>query len=170
MPNQHNQDQVKLLKEKLDQSKSVVVVDYTGTNASEQVKLRQAIKEAGGEMYVTKNTLIDIATGKGNLTDSLTGMNAIVFSYQDEVAALKKLFEFHEENDKLTIKQGLMEGKVLSPEEVESLSKLLGRDELIVKLINTIKGPGQGLVNVMTASTKDLVNVLKAIADKNDAE
>lgn len=176
MPNKHNQDQVTLLKDKVAKAKTLVVVDYSGTTASDQVSLRQAVAEAGGEMYVSKNTLIDIAVGKGKLADSLSGMNAVIFSYQDEVSALKKLFEFAKEKDKLTIKQGYLtaqanngEDKVLSPAEVEAFSKLPGKDQLIVMLINQLKGPAQGLVNVMRAGTRDLVNVLKAIADKQQA-
>lgn len=166
MPNKHNQAQVKLLGEKLEKSKSVVIVDYTGTTVNDQVKLRNELSEAGGEMYVAKNNLVDIAIGKGKLTDSLKGMNAIIFSYQDAVSALKKLFAFQKESSKLTIKQGFMDDKVLSFEEVEALSKLPSKDELIVTLISRLKGPAYGLVNVLQAGPKNLVYALKAIADK----
>jgi len=171
MPNQQNQAQLKLLKEKLAKAKSVAIIDYSGTTVNDQVELRKAVTAAGGEVLVSKNTLMDLAIGKGKVTDSLSGMNALVFSYQDEVSALKKLFEFHTDKDKLTIKQGLMveEDKVLSPEEVEALSKLPGHDELIVTLINCVQGPAYGLVNVLSAGMKDLVGVLKAVADKDQA-
>lgn len=166
MPNLHNQAQVKLLTEKLEKAKSVVIVDYTGTTVNDQVKLRSELSEAGGEMYVAKNNLVDIAIGKGKLTDSLKGMNAIVFSYQDAVSALKKLFAFHKDSEKLTIKQGYMDDKVLSFEEVEALSKLPTKDELIVTLISRLKGPAYGLVNVLQAGPRNLVYALKAIAEK----
>lgn len=173
MPNQHNQEQVEILKNKIAKAKSLVVIDYAGTTASDQVELRQAVKDAGGEMFVSKNTLIDVAIGKGKLADSLSGMTAVVFSYQDEVAALKKLFAFVDDKKKVTVKQGYMTAeanngteKVFSPAEVEELSKLPGKNELIVMLINRIKSPASGLVNVMRAGTRDLVNVLHAIADK----
>ncbi|MGD9128901.1 MAG: 50S ribosomal protein L10 [Candidatus Woesebacteria bacterium] len=173
MPNKHNLSQVETLKEKLARAKSVLVFDYSGTSSKEQVDLRNAVKEAGGEIYVCKNTLMDIAVGKGKLTDSLTGMNAVLFSYEDEVSALKKVFEFHKEADKLEIKQGIMsagkegvEDKILSPEEAESLSKLPSKNELIATLINRIQGPSYGLVNVLKAGQRDVVGVLKAIVDK----
>jgi large subunit ribosomal protein L10 len=166
MPNQNNLEQVKIIQEKIDRAKSLVIVDYSGSSVNDLTTLRNALKSAGGEMFVTKNTLIDIAVGKGKLTDSLTGMNAIVFSYEDAVSGFKALFNFHEENKKLSIKQGFMEDKVLSLEEVEKLSKLPSKSELVVMLIQRLKGPGQGLVNTLTAKSKDLVYVLKAIADK----
>lgn len=169
MPNKHNQEQVEILKEKLARAKSVAIVDYSGTSVNDQVKLRNELKAAGGEIFVTKNTLIDIVIGKGKVSASLEGMNAIVLSFQDEVSAIKALFNFHKDNDKLSIKQGLVENKVLSPEEVENLSQLPGKNELISMLLARLNSPGQGLVNVLKATQRDLVYVLKAIADKDSA-
>lgn len=166
MPSQKNQQQVEMLKEKFDKAESVAIVDYSGTSVNDQVTLRSAISEAGGEMLVAKNTLIDIAAGKGKLSESLDGMNAVVFSYADAVSALKKLFDFHKDTEKLTIKQGIMEDKVLSPAEVEALSKLPGRDELMAMLVNRLQSPATGLVNVLKAGQRDLVYALKAIAEK----
>lgn len=169
MPNKHNQSQVALLQEKLSRAKSAVVVDYSATTVNQQNKLRASLKEVDGEMYVSKNTLIDIALGKGKVSKSLEGMNAIVFSFQDEVSALKKLFEFHKDTEKLEIKEGVMGEQVLSAGEVEALSKLPGKNELIATLISRINGPAYGLVNVLQAGTRNLVYALKAIADKQSA-
>lgn len=169
MPNKHNLAQMELLKEKVAKAKSVAIVDYSGTTVNQQVKLRNELKAAGGEIFVTKNTLIDLVLGKDLFAESLNGMNAIVLSYQDEVAAIKALFQFHKDNDKLTIKQGKLADKVLSTEEVKSLSALPGKNELISMLMARLKSPGTGLVNVLKASQRDLVYVLKAIADKAPA-
>ena len=165
MPSQKNQQLVEQIKEKLDKSKSVVIVDYAGTTVNQQVKLRTALRSAGGDMLVTKNTLINVAADKPELKASLEGMNALVFSFEDEVAAIKALYEFHHETEKLEIKQGLMAGKVLSPSEVEKLSKLPCKDQLIATLISRIQGPSYGLVNVLKAGQRNLVYVLKAISN-----
>lgn len=166
MPNQHNQDQVKIVQEKLDKAASMVIIDYSGADVKKLTDLRAALQAAGGEMFVTKNTLIDIAVGKGKLTESLQGMNAIVFSYNDPVTAVKALMKFHEDTDLLEVKQGYMEDKVLSVDEVKALSKLPSKEELVVMMIQRIKSPGQGLVNVLQANARSLVYVLKAIVDK----
>ena len=166
MPNKHNQEQVTLLQEKLSRAKSAVIVDFAKTTVNDQTKLRGSLREANGEMFVTKNTLIDIAIGKGKVKESLEGMNAIIFSFQDEVAAIKKLFEFHKDTEKLNIKQGIMGEQVLSAKEVEALSKLPGKQELISMLISRLNGPAYGLANVLKAGTRNLVYALKAIADK----
>ena len=167
MPNAKNQQQLEMLQAKLAQAESVAIVQYDGTTVNDQVDLRAQLREAGAELLVAKNTLIDLAVGKDRLIDSLSGMNAIVFSYDDPVAGVKALFKFHDETDKLTIKQGYMEDKVLSYAELESLSKLPGKEELMVMLIQRLNSPGQGMVNVLKAGTRDLVNVLKAVADKS---
>ncbi len=166
MPSQKNLQQVEMLKEKLDKAQSVAIVDYSGTTVNDQVALRSAISQAGGEMLVAKNRLINIAVGDDKLSESLEGMNAVVFSYKDAVSALKKLFAFHKDADKLTIKQGIMDDKVLSPAEVEALSQLPGKDELMSLLINRLQSPATGLVNVLKAGQRDLVYALKAIAEK----
>jgi large subunit ribosomal protein L10 len=166
MPNKHNQAQVQILQEKLSRAKSAVIVEYAKTTVNDQTKLRSSLREAEGEMFVTKNTLIDIAVGKGKVSDSLSGMNAIVFSFQDEVAAIKKLFAFHKDSSKLVIKGGVMGEQVLSAKEVEALSKLPGKQELIATLISRLNGPAYGMVNVLKAGTRNLVYALKAIAEK----
>lgn len=166
MPNQKNQAQVTLLKDKVGQAQSLAVVDYTGTKVSEMTKLRAALKEAQGELLVAKNTLVDIAVGKGKLKSSLTGMSAVVFSYQDPVSAIKALFGFQKETGKIEIKQGYMPGddKVLSAEEVKTLSNMPSKTELIGTLMARLQGPSYGLVNVLKANQRNLVYALKEIA------
>jgi len=93
-------------------------------------------------------------------------MNAIVFSYNDAVAAIKSLFNFQKDASKLEIKQGFMDDKVLSADEVKSLSKLPGKNELISMLISRLQSPATGLVNVLKAGPRNLVYALNAIVDK----
>ncbi len=167
MPSKQNLDQIAVLQEKVKRAKTLTVIDYSGTNANDQVALRRSIKVAGGELLVTKNTLLDIAVGKGKLSDALEGMNAFVFAYEDEVAPIKALFAFQKETEKLTIKKGVMADVVLSAEDLERLSKLPSKSQLVATLISRIQGPAYGLVNVLKAGQRDLVNVLHAIATKS---
>lgn len=168
MPNQHNQDQVQMLKDKLGKAKSFAIVNYEGTSADDQVELRAKLKAAGAEFLVAKNTLVSLALENKDFAESLQGMNAIVFSYEDEVAGFKQIVDFHEEADKLEIKQGGMDDKVLSVEEILELSKLPSKDQLIATLISRIQGPAYGLVNVLSASQKNLVYVLNTISERDN--
>ncbi len=168
MPNQHNQDQLQMLKDKLSKAKSFAIVNYEGTSASDQVELRAKLKAAGAEFVVAKNTLVGLALENKEFSESLNGMSAVVFSYEDEVAGFKQVVEFHEEADKLEIRQGGMDDKVLSSQEILELSKLPSKDQLIATLISRVKGPAFGLVNVLQAGSKNLVYVLKAISEKEE--
>lgn len=166
MPSTANNKQIDSLKELLKDAKSVAIVEYAGTTVNDQVKLRSALRKVGGEFRVAKNTLINIALNKPELKASLEGMNGLVISFTDEVAAIKELFAFHKDSDKLVIKQGVLDDKVLSAEEVETLSKMPGKNELIATLISRINGPAYGLVNVLKASQRGLLYALQAVADK----
>ena len=164
MPNQKNTTQLEILQEKVNRDKSVAIVDYSQTTANDQVKLRAAVKSVGGEFLVAKNTIINLALGDVDLKESLNGMNAVVFSYEDEVAAIKELFTFHQESKKLVIKQGCMDQQALSIDEIEALSKLPGKSELISTLINRIQGPSYGLINSLKAGVRDLCSVLHNVS------
>lgn len=168
MPNSKNQSQVALLQAKVAKAHSLAVIDYAGTTVSDMTKLRSEVKAAGGEVLVAKNTLINIVVGKGKVSDSLNGMNALVLSYQDAVSALKSLFSFQKNSNKLDIKQGyLLDGdKTLSPDEVKKLSEMPSKNELISMLISRIQSPAYGLVNVLQANQRNLVYALQAIVDK----
>jgi len=157
-----------MLTEKAKKATSIVVADYSGTSVKDQVTLRSAVKAAGGEVVVAKNTLIDLAVGKGKLSESLEGMNAAVFAYSDPVGPVKALFDFQKKSEKLTIKQGFMDDKVLSIDEVISLSKLPSKTELIAKLLMILKSPGTGLVNVLNAGPRNLVYALNAVKEKKN--
>ncbi len=165
MPSQKNQQKVGELQDKLLNAKSFAIFDYSGTTVNDQVDLRRKLREAGSSMYVTKNTLINVVT-EGKLKANLDGMNAIAISMDDEVAGLKVLVSWHEEKEKLVIKGGMVGGDVLTSDQVIALSKLPGKNELIATLISRIQGPAYGLVNVLNAGMRDLVYVLKAVAEK----
>lgn len=168
MPNQKNQSQIVILQDKVAKAQSAAIIDYSGTTVSEMTKLRSEVKTAGGEVFVAKNTLIDLAFGKGKLSESLTGMNAVVFSYQDPVSAIKGLFKFQKDTNKVAIKQGFVTegGKVLSLAEVKILSEMPSKDQLIAKLLMILKSPATGMVNVLKGNQRNLVYALKAIAEK----
>lgn len=172
MPSQKNQELVDQLKGNLEESKSVVVANYSGLKVDEQNELRAKLTEAGGQLVVTKNRLFRLVAsdalkqGTELLDEALQGQNAFLFSKTDAVSSLKVLFEFAKDHEALEIKLGILDDKVLSFEETENLSKLPSKDELIGQLISRIQGPSYGLVNVLVGPTRGLVNVLNAIKDK----
>lgn len=167
MPNNAKTTLVTQLQDQVGRAKSVVFAKYTGMNVAQQVTLRQEIKKAGGEISVAKNRLVNIALGKRDgLTEMLQDQLFTLFSYEDEVGAVKALAKFIEKNEKPEIIGGFMEDRVLSAKEVESLSKMPGRNELVAMLLNRLQGPAHGLRNVVEAVPASLVRVLNAVATK----
>lgn len=168
MPNKHNQQQLIMLQDNLSRAKAFAIVDYQGTTVSEQVRLRSMLQQAGAQLVVAKNTLVALALKNDEFADSLKGMNAFIFSYQDEVEGFKQIVAFHEDTKKLVIKRGLLDDRVLSSAEILELSKLPTKHQLIGMLLARLNGPAFGLVSVLKASQRKLVYVLKAISEKEN--
>lgn len=167
MPNQKNQADLAAIKEKLVRAKSILVVDYAGTTVNEQSELRGNLKKVGGEFFVTKNTLIGLGFDQApEVKDALSGMNALILSYDDEVGAVKVAYNFIKDKEKMTVKLGYLDQKFLTTDEAETLSKIPGKDELVAMLIRALNSPATGLVNVLKANIRDLTYVLQAIVDK----
>jgi large subunit ribosomal protein L10 len=179
MPSQQNIDLLKDTADKIARSKNVVIVEYQGLDVKSQVELRANIKKAGGELNVTKNRLVKLAL-KDRLKDipeslesALNGPSAIVFGYDDAVAATKALMDFVKDHDTLKAKVGILMAdstettdKVLTATEVEALSKLPGRQELLTMLVIQLQSPIQGFYNVLKGNLSGLARVLNAIKEK----
>ena len=169
MPSQKNTEILELTKDKIGKAKSVLVVDYAGTPVNDLTQLRRDLKAAGGEFFVTKNTLINLCFDKKpEVADALNGMNALVLSYDDEVGAVKVTYDFIKDKEKMTVKVGYLDGKFLSVDETEALSKTPGKKELLTILARTVKAPGDNLAGVLKAGVRDLTYVLHAISEKKD--
>jgi len=146
--------------EKLQNSKSTVVTDYRGLNVAQVTELRKKCREAGVEFKVYKNTLTRRATAEAGLTDLdavLTGPTAIAFSKEDEIAAAKVLSDFAKANEALEIKGGVMEGKVLSVDEVKAIASLPNREGLLSMLLSVLQAP-----------IRNFALAVKAVGDQKD--
>ena len=169
MPNQRNQQVVKDLQEKVQKSQSIVFAKYSGMSVAQQMELRSQVKEAGGEITIARNRLVNIALGKPEgLTEQLQDQLFALMSYVDPVSPVKALYKFIEANELPEVKAGFFENRVLSVEEVDSLSKMPTKNEMIATLLRTIKGPANGLRNVLAAGPQNLVFALQAVANKQE--
>ena len=173
MPNQKNIKGVAELESKLDTAQAVFLADYAGLTVKDQVKLRDLVRAAGGDMFVAKNSLLKIALGnKGidadKLEAELTGPNITLFASGDAVAPLKAMVEFAKGNDKELpkVKAGILGKDVLSMEKVIQLSKLPSKAELIAKLLGTLSNPARNMVGILVAPMRSLVYALSAVNKK----
>lgn len=179
MPSQKNIDQVKDLSEKLSKAKAVILTDYTGLSVSQQNKLRQKVKDSGGQFLVSKNRLFKLALSETkksglprNIEELLRGPTAFLFVFEDEIGPIKALVQFSQSHNLPSLKIGIVlkpEDRLLTIEEIEALAKLPTRDELIARLIGSINAPRSRLVYVLSANLQKLALIIKAIKDKKEA-
>lgn len=170
---QAKKELVEEIKEKVDKSQSVVLVDYRGLNVDELTKLRQECREAGVEYKVYKNTMMRFAFKDAGLEDFnqfLTGPNAIAFGYEDPVQAAKITYNFSKDHENLEIKAGIVDGKIIDLEEVKSLASLPSKEVLIAQALMGLNAPITGFVNVLQGNIRNLVYALNAIQEKKQAE
>ncbi|HCU24232.1 MAG TPA: 50S ribosomal protein L10 [Deltaproteobacteria bacterium] len=163
---------VEALKERFQKTCVTLLADYQGLKVSELTKLRQELRKDGAELKVLKNTLAGRAlqgTDMEPLSKLFIGPTAVVTSSKDPVAPAKILVKFVKEFEKAKIKGGFLSGKVMNPSEVEALSKLPSREEMLAKMLGSMQAPAQNLVNVMSAIPRQLATVLAAIRDKKAA-
>ena len=164
---------VKQLKERLAKSQVVILTDYKGLNVANMTDLRAKLREAQVEYEVVKNTMLRLAaegTGVEAIKDHFKGPSAVALSYDDPVAPAKVLTDFARENDKLEIKIGVMDGKVLDLSAIKALSDLPSHDELLAMLLSTMNAVPTSLVTALSDVPRRMVNVLQAIKDQKEQE
>lgn len=145
--------------EKLQKSASCVVVDYKGLKVEELTELRNKFREAGIDYKVYKNTLVRRAAAEvGNMAQfddvNLVGTNAIAFGYEDPVAPAKIVNDFAKTHPKLELKMGFVEGEFYDAENIKKLAEIPSRDELIAKLLGSLKAPVSNFVYLVDAIAK----------------
>ena len=166
------QQQVRDLAEKLKSAKGVVLADYRGLTVEQDTKLRKTLRDAGIDYQVVKNSLIHFAAqdaGLQALEPYLTGPTALAISTVDPVAPSKLLTKFEKDFDKFELKGGIVEGKVIDVDGVKTISNLPSKEELIAKMLGSMKSPLTGFVNVLNGNIRGLVVALNAIAEQKQS-
>ena len=167
------QAQVDEIKEKIEAAKSIVLMNYHGLNVGEVTELRDKFRAEEVEYKVYKNTFMRRAfteLGYEGLEEVLKGPSSIAFSMADAVPAARIASEFAKDHEALEIKSGVLDGKVISTDMIESLAKLPSREVLIAQVLGGLNAPIQGLANVLNGTIRGLAVVLNAIAEKKEQE
>ena len=130
--------------EKLKRAKTVVLIDYRGFNVSEDTNLRREFRKAKVEYKVLKNTLVRRALndmGIKELDDKLNGPTAVAFGYDDAVAPAKVIMDSINATKKMDVKGGLLEGRVISGEQVKTLAAIPDKRTLVAMLLAMLTAP-----------------------------
>ncbi|AOZ93347.1 50S ribosomal protein L10 [Paenibacillus crassostreae] len=157
---QSKQEAVDVVTTKLRESVTTVIADYRGLNVAQITELRKQLREAGIEMTVLKNSLLRRATAATELTELdsvLVGPTVVAFGGEDAVAPAKILNDFAKKNDALKLKGAVVEGKVVSVEQIKALAELPSRDGLLSMLLSVLQAP-----------VRNFALAVKAVADKEE--
>lgn len=156
------------LVERIKDAKSVVFANFQGLTVSESEELRGLCREEGVGYIATKKTLLKKALSDVGMdidTKAFEGGVATVFGVKDEVAPAQIIAKFAKEHDVVSMFGGVLEGEYMERAEVEELSKLPSRQELLGKFVGTINAPVSGFVNVLSGNMRGLLNVLNSIKE-----
>ena len=157
---------VSAVHQRLRSAKMAIVTQYRGLSVAQMTKLRREIRDASGEYQVIKNTLVRRAlkdTAFGDLEKLLEGPNGWVFGYEDPVVLSKALIKFADDNDKLTIKGGVFEGRFMDLAGVKVLSQMPSKPELQAKLLAMINAPATQLLRTIQEPGARMVRLLESL-------
>lgn len=162
---------VRDLNETFSKAKFAVVADYRGLKVTELEKLRGELRQNSAVIQVAKNTLLKLAvegTQYESLGESFTGTTAIAFSFDEPIGPAKVLSDFAKEYKSLEIRSAVMDGKVISAEDVKALAKLPTKDQLLGQLCGVLAAVPTGLVRTLNGVGSNLVYVLQAIKEQKE--
>src|SRR5215468_5397818 len=164
-------EKVTALHAKFADAKAAIVADYSGLNVQQLAELRSQLREAVVELHVVKNTLARRAVEETSfipLADHFVGPTSVAFAQHDAVAMAKALTEYAKKEPKLNVRVGLVEGQVLSPEQITALAELPPREVLLGRMLSSMQSPLAGLVGVLQGVLRQLVYVLQAVKDAKE--
>lgn len=144
-----------------------VLVDYRGLSVADVTELRTKLKESNSNYRVVKNSLARLAapgTALEALTDYFDGPIAVAYNAVDPVGMAKALVGFAKDKPALEIRCGVVDGRLLESGQIEELSKLPSREELLGKLLYLLIYPIQGLASTLNNIVRNLAVVLGQVA------
>ena len=160
----------KVYADRFTASKASVIAEYSGIDAVQLAELRVELRKTNTEFHVVKNRVAvkaieNLAPEAEPIKDQLKGSIGIAHMYGDVAAGSKTLLAFSKANEKLKVRGGLLDGKLLTEKDVKSLSELPSKEELLAKIVGTLVSPHRGLLYVLNGVSSNLVRVINAIKD-----
>src|SRR5579884_657908 len=158
------------LREEFERANSIFLTSYEKMTVQQDFELRKAIRGAGGDYKIIKNTLAEkAAEGKpvSDLMKDLAGMNSMAFTKADPVALAKALSTYAKANPAFTFKAGFVEGRVINVQGIEDLSNLPSKEELISKIMFLINASAQRMAVALNGVSRNVAVVLDQAGKEN---
>ncbi|MGE0877007.1 MAG: 50S ribosomal protein L10 [Acidimicrobiia bacterium] len=157
------------VRDRLRDADAALLTEYKGLNVKALSELRRALRAAGADYAVYKNTLVRFAArdlGVGELETLLTGPTAIAFVKGDAAAVAKALRDYSRTNPQLVVKGGLLGEQVLSADDVTALADLPSREVLLAQIAGAFQAPLVQFAGLLQALPRNFAYGLKALIDK----
>jgi large subunit ribosomal protein L10 len=164
MKKEEKQQKVDALHQELEKAKTVILSSFEGLHVSADTELRRKVRGSGARYQVVKNSLIERAakgTGLEPVAEKLRGTTSLAYTAADPVTLAKILTSYAKENPALVFKAGVVEGRVVSLDELMSIASLPSREELFAKALFLIKAPGQRLAVTLSGVARNLARVIQ---------
>jgi large subunit ribosomal protein L10 len=156
-------EQVDKLGKQLQNASSLIVTTYSKLTVAQDYELRKTLRSSGARYAVVKNTLAERAA-KGTKVEevlkNLSGVTSIAYTEGDPVALAKALSKYAKDNPEFTFKAGVVEGRVISINEIKALATMPSKEEIYSKLLFLINAPAQRLVTALNAVGRNLAVVV----------
>jgi len=156
-------EQVDKLGKQLEKASSLIVTTYSKLTVAQDYELRKTLRSSGAKYAVVKNTLAERAA-KGTKVEQvlkdLSGVTSIAYTEGDPVALAKALSKYAKDNPEFTFKAGVVEGRVISINEIKALATMPAKEEIYSKLLFLINAPAQRLVTAMNAVGRNVAVVV----------
>jgi len=155
-----------------NKSSVAIAADLTGFTVEDITKLRRKLDKDAAQCKIAKNTLIGIASSKGafaSLNKLTSGPTALILGLEDAAAPTKTTLEFLKTLKKGTIKGGVMEGKLLSAEQLKAVADLPSREVLLGGIAGALNSGAQGVAGILNNVIADIAVLIEKVAEKNNS-
>lgn len=174
MTKKEKEKEVEFLRNQFNSIAALVLTDYRGLTVAEMTELRGKLRQEQAGARVLKNTLVRLAykdTDVALLEEDIVGPRAAVWTESEDAAPAmaKVLVEFAKNHPNLELVSGVVNGRKMSSDDVETLSKLPPREVLLGRLLGGMISPVGAFVNTLAAVPRSLLNVLNAIKEQKEA-
>lgn len=174
VPNPEKEAIIEEVKEKISSAKLAILTDFQGLSVAEMTELRKLLRGANIDYKVYKNTLTRLAAeqlGINELEKYLVGPTALAFGKSDDlVTPAKVIKDFSAKHQHLNIKAGILNKKVISSEDVVSLTNIPPKEVLIALVLGGLQAPVSKLLSVLQAPMREFIGVLKSLAEKREKD
>lgn len=161
------------LQEFFKDGKVVIVADLNGFTVSEITQFRRKLSNDNARCRVAKNTLMKIATDSSDfkaIEQLAKGPSAIVIGYDDPAQPAKTTVDYLKAVKKGSVRGGVLEGKVLSADEVKGLAELPSKEQLLASIMGGLDSGARGIAGILEAVIRDIAILAEEVAKKNEGK